>query len=45
MGFNAPHVTQDFKDEVTGIILKNPVERAIGGRRSMANLEAAGPVA
>ena len=38
MGFNAPHVTQDFKEEVTGIILKNPVERAIGGRRSMAAL-------
>jgi branched-chain amino acid transport system permease protein len=38
MGFNAPHVTQDFKDEVTGIILQNPVERAIGGRRSMSAL-------
>ena len=38
MGFQAPHVTQDFKDEVTGIILRNPVERAIGGRRSMGAL-------
>jgi branched-chain amino acid transport system permease protein len=38
MGFNAPHVTQDFKDEVIGIILRNPVERAIGGRRSMSAL-------
>jgi 2-hydroxy-6-oxonona-2,4-dienedioate hydrolase/4,5:9,10-diseco-3-hydroxy-5,9,17-trioxoandrosta-1(10),2-diene-4-oate hydrolase len=38
MGFNAPHVTQDFIDEVTGIILRNPVERAIGGRRSMSAL-------
>ena len=38
MGFNAPHVTQDFKDEITGIILKNPVERAVAGRRSMAAL-------
>ena len=38
MGFDAPHVTQDFKDEVTSIILRNPVERAIGGRRSMSAL-------
>ncbi len=38
MGFNAPHVTQDFIDEVTNIILRNPIERAIGGRRSMAAL-------
>ena len=38
MGFNAPHVTQEFKDEVIGIILRNPVERAIGGRRSMSAL-------
>ena len=35
MGFNAPHVTQDFIDEVLGVILRNPIERAIGGRRSM----------
>ena len=38
MSFDAPHVTQDFKDEVTSIILRNPVERAIGGRRSMSAL-------
>ena len=38
MGFNAPHITQDFIDEVTGIILRNPVERAVGGRRSMSEL-------
>ena len=38
MGFQAPHVTQDFVDEVTSIILRNPVERAIGGRRSMGAL-------
>ena len=38
MGFDAPHVTQNFKDEVTSIILRNPVERAIGGRRSMSAL-------
>ena len=38
MGFNAPHVTQDFVDEVTSVILRNPIERAIGGRRSMGAL-------
>ena len=38
MGFNAPHITQDFIDEVTGIILRNPIERAVGGRRSMSGL-------
>ena len=38
MGFNAPHVTQDFVDEVKSIILRNPIERAIGGRRSMGVL-------
>ena len=38
MGFNAPHITEDFIDEVTSIILRNPVERAIGGRRSMSGL-------
>jgi pimeloyl-ACP methyl ester carboxylesterase len=38
MGFDAPHVTQDFIDEVKGIILRNPLERAIGGRRSMGAL-------
>lgn len=38
MGFQAPHVTQDFRDEVTSIILRNPIERAIGGRRSMGSL-------
>ena len=38
MGFQAPHVTPDFVDEVTAIIRRNPIERAIGGRRSMAAL-------
>ena len=38
MGFDAPHVTQDFIDEVKSIILRNPLERAIGGRRSMGAL-------
>ncbi len=38
MGFQGPHITQDFVDEVNAIILRNPVERAIGGRRSMGAL-------
>ena len=38
MGFNAPHVTEDFKRAVMGDITRNPVERFIGGRRSMAGL-------
>ena len=38
MGFQAPHITQDFADEVRSIILRNPIERAIGGRRSMGAL-------
>ena len=42
MGFNAHHVTRDFKDEVIGIIRRNPVERAIGGRRSMSGLRLRG---
>ena len=38
MGFQAPHVTAEFADEVRRIILRNPVQRAIGGRRSMSAL-------
>ena len=38
MGFQAPHVTSDFIEEVRSIILRNPIERAIGGRRSMGAL-------
>jgi len=38
MGFNADHVTEDFKVGVMGDIARNPVERFIGGRRSMAGL-------
>ncbi len=38
MGFQAPHISQDFVDEVNAIILRNPIERAIGGRRSMGVL-------
>ena len=39
MGFQAPHITEDFIEEVRSIILRNPVERAIGGRRSMGALQ------
>ena len=38
MGFNADHVTEDFKVGVMGDIARNPVERFIGGRQSMAGL-------
>ena len=38
MGFQAPHITEDFIEEVQSIIRRNPVERAIGGRRSMGSL-------
>ena len=38
MGFQAPHVTEEFAEEVRSIILRNPIERAIGGRRSMGDL-------
>ncbi len=38
MGFDAPHVTEDFKQAVMADIARNPVERFIGGRRSMAGL-------
>ena len=38
MGFQAPHVTEEFAEEVRNIILRNPIERAIGGRRSMGSL-------
>lgn len=38
MGYQAPHITQDFVDEVNAIIRRNPIERAIGGRRSMGSL-------
>ena len=38
MGFNASHVSEDFKQAVMADISRNPVERFIGGRRSMARL-------
>ena len=39
MGFQAPHVTEDFKEAVLADISRNPVERFIGGRKSMAALQ------
>lgn len=42
MGFNAAHVTEDFKQAVMADISRNPVERFIGGRRSMAELKLRG---
>ena len=39
MGFSAPHVTDDFKQAVMADIKRNPVERFIGGKRSMAGLK------
>ncbi len=39
MGFDAPHVTEDFKQAVMADIARNPVERFIGGRRSMSGLK------
>ncbi|MEE3168440.1 MAG: alpha/beta hydrolase, partial [Chloroflexota bacterium] len=39
MGFNAAHVTEDFKQAVMADVSRNPVERFIGGRRSMAELK------
>ena len=38
MGFNANHVTDDFKRAVMVDISRNPVERFIDGRRSMSEL-------
>ena len=45
MGFQAAHVTEDFAEEVRSIILRNPIERAIGGRRSMGALRLRGHLA
>lgn len=42
MGFNAAHVTEDFKQAVMADISRNPVERFIGGRRSMTELKLRG---
>ena len=42
MGFNASHVTEDFKEAVFADISRNPVERFIGSRRAMAGLRLRG---
>ena len=42
LGFNASHVTEDFKEAVIADISRNPVERFIGSRRSMAGLRLRG---
>ncbi|MEC8910146.1 MAG: alpha/beta hydrolase, partial [Chloroflexota bacterium] len=39
MGFQAPHVAEEFKEAVIADISRNPVERFIGGRKSMAALK------
>ena len=39
MGVHAAHVTENFKQAVMADIARNPVERYIGGRRSMAGLK------
>ena len=38
MGFNGPHITPEFTEGVLADIARNPVERALGGRRSMSQL-------
>ena len=37
-GFYAPHVTEEFKQAVLGDIARNPIERALGSRRSMSQI-------
>jgi branched-chain amino acid transport system permease protein len=37
-GTNTPGVPEDFQQALQADIARNPIERAIGGRRSMANL-------
>lgn len=39
MGFHAAHVTEYFKQAVMADIARNPVDRFIGGRRSMSRLK------
>ncbi len=38
MGFYASHVTEEFKRAALGDIARNPIERALGSRRSMAEI-------
>ncbi len=42
MGFDGPEVTQEFKQAVLADIARNPLERALGGRRSMSQLRLRG---
>ena len=38
MGFEGPEVTEQFKQAVLADIARNPIERALAGRRSMSQL-------
>ena len=38
MGFNGPHITQEFTNAVLEDVARRPLERAIGGRRSMSQI-------
>lgn len=38
MGFDGPDVTEEFKQGVLADVARNPIERALGGRRSMPKL-------
>ena len=38
MGFGGPEVTQEFKQAVFADVARNPIERALAGRRSMSQL-------
>lgn len=38
MGFDASHLTDEFKQAVWGDIARNPVERSLGSRRSMSQI-------
>ena len=38
MGFNAPHIPRDYENAVLEDVARRPLERAIGGRRSMSQI-------
>jgi branched-chain amino acid transport system permease protein len=38
MGMNAAHVPESFRQALRADVMRNPIERAMGGRRSMAGL-------
>jgi len=38
VAMNAPHVSEDFRQALQADIARNPLERMLGGRRSMAGL-------